>query len=99
MKKTLLGLLTAFSLFGCGETRPDANIYVVNPASAKMSGYNLRSDYNADGSLKAGAVLKSVPVTSLNTLQGYACVSPADLGKIKVYIALVREDAKNCTCQ
>lgn len=56
MTRHLTALLIAGSLAGCGVPRPDADLCIVNAPNLNRKCYNLKRDYDDDGSLKPGAV-------------------------------------------
>lgn len=57
MRSTKLLILLSIigSACSCGVSRPDADLCVVNAPNKNRKCYNLKNDYNDDGSLKAGA--------------------------------------------
>jgi len=82
-------LWLAFVLFlsGCaGVKPPDARWGVVNPAGAKVTTYHLRKDYTytEDGMRrKPSAKPVYIPIESLWDLEGWVCMSPADVPKVR----------------
>jgi len=87
-------LLVAFSLCGCaGVPRPDAYINGFNAKSQpmKIRGYNIRKDFNDDGSRKKNATPREIVVESCQDLNGYMMQSPADFEKSLVYLKQMRQ--------
>lgn len=92
-----------FSLFfvGCmGVQRPDTNIYVVNAPAKHLKGYNMRSDYDANGVLLPNAVPIILPISTIDDVNKYNCTDPDGFANLKIYIEQLRDYySKNCQTQ
>ena len=102
MTKQLMIVCLVFS--GCsasGIKNPDANVYVVQAADAKLRGYNLRDSYDSDGNRKPNAkVIEHRGITSIQQLDGYLCSDPVSAKRIQVFGRDVRDYINdNCTCK
>lgn len=106
--RLLIGLLiissiaVAFALSGCGTIiqRPDSWVCGVNAAAkpAKLRCYNLKSDYNDDGTRRPDAKPYEIFISELKDLQGWTCVDPKSLENLKVFIADMRDEIQR-RCQ
>ena len=75
---TLLSICSAITLGACTSVqRPNSYAWGVNGAASRLEGYNVRTDYNSDGTRKSGAVkqIKSLP-NGLKDLNGAICFLP-----------------------
>jgi hypothetical protein len=89
-------LLFAANIVGCAAIqRPDAWVCGINGKSKKMLCYNLKKDYDEDGTLKAGAEPLEKKDVSLQSLTGGLYFSSEDTKKIKVWLQDMRDYAKN----
>lgn len=96
--KLLIPLLAVCSaIFGCSQIpRPDTTLCVVNAPAQQMKCYNLKTDYNDDGSLKPDAKPKYWPVVSIEDVNKHICTDPDSFGNLKAYIKLLREEYDKC---
>jgi hypothetical protein len=74
-KKLLIALSLAFS--GC-VSRPNTDLCVINAAALNRGCYNMHEDFNADGSLKSGAVMKIRPNATIQDLDKAVIVDGPD---------------------
>lgn len=75
----------------CGTVeRPDADICVVNAPGKKLTCYNLKHDYNQDGTLRPGAKPKFKPISSIDNLNKGVFMTNADWAEVKKWIAELR---------
>lgn len=80
-------------LAGCATiAKPDAYLSVVNAPGKKLTGYNLKTDFNDDGNIKPGAKPRFLPAPDIESINKYVCSSPEDFVKIKAYIKKLREE-------
>lgn len=93
--KTLL-MASSVLLIGCGVERPDTTISIINAGAFEMAGFNLKEDYNEDGSLKPGVKPRVRQISSLVDVDKHACTDPVGLANLKAYIKKVREELANC---
>lgn len=94
-------LLVACSLYSCAVERPDVQLCIVNAPSAARKCYNMKTDYNDDGTLKAGAqpvYKQNRDVTELNKAMVVDSATGFEdgLAKLKSYIKKLREHYQNC---
>ncbi len=90
-------LFVSFSLVGCASIpRPDTYLGVVNAPAGHVKGYNLRSDYDADGNLKPGAKAEFRPAKSVYDVNKYICTDPDGFAELKAYIQKIRDAYKDC---
>ena len=92
-----LGMIVVFlGIIGCaGVQRPDADICGVNAKSSKLRCYNIKNDFNDDGTRKPDAQPVNKKISSLNDLNGGIYVSPADFEKFKVWLGDSRDWISN----
>lgn len=91
----LMTALVTFSLLACSSIqRPDSWICGVNAKGMKLRCYNLKSDYDQNGSLNPGAKPQEYPLKSINDLNAWVCMDPASLEKMKIYMGDLRDYAK-----
>lgn len=93
--KTLL-MVSSFILVGCGVERPDTTISIINAGAFEMVGYNLKEDYNDDGSLKPGVKPRIKQISSLADVDKHAVTDPQGLANLKAYAKTLREELANC---
>lgn len=87
MKRLMISFLICS---GCASVqRPDTNIYGVNKSAGKLRGYNLKSDYNSDGTRKPGAQPKERPFTDIDN--GWVCTDARGFKNLTVYVQDLRD--------
>jgi hypothetical protein len=83
----LIALLSISSILaGCadlGVKPPNTDWMHVNAPGKRLRGYNLATDYDADGNRLPGAKAIVTPVSSLDDLNGWACTNPDGEAEIK----------------
>lgn len=95
-RKPLTLLLMIFSS-GCATVeRPDTDMCVVNVPGEHAKCYNLKRDYNDDGSRNPSAIPTYRPIDrtkklSLDDLNKNTCVDPDGLANLKSYIRELRD--------
>ncbi len=106
--KPLMMLLMVFSLVGCASG-PDVDVCVVNAPAKNRKCYNLKTDYNEDGSLKKTAVPKYRPNLTIDDLNKAMVIdSPHEdpvkepghfeigIARLKAYIQTLRFELEEC---
>jgi hypothetical protein len=99
----------ALASAGCGIERPNSEVCIVNAPAKNRKCYNLKTDYNDDGTLKAGAVAKYHPNGTVEDLNKAMVVdSPFDaahpnpkhfedgLARLKTWIKQLRQEYAAC---
>jgi hypothetical protein len=90
----ILGMFLPF--LGCASIeRPDSWVCGVNAKSEKLRCYNLKSDYSDQGTLKPEAKPMIYPLKSVSDLNGWVCIDPKSLEKLKVYLGDLRDYSAN----
>lgn len=85
MKPLILALITS-SLCGCQTIqRPDTYLYGVNAKASKLRGYNLKTDYDANGNRLTNAKPHEIHLKGLIDLNGWTCTDPKGLEHLIVY--------------
>lgn len=83
----------AFLATSCGSVeRPNANLCGINSPASQKECYNLRTDFNDDGTMQAGVKPKIVPLTGLKDLNANICMDPDSLKEVKRYVSELRKD-------
>lgn len=100
MKWMLLSLISLGMFSGCGAvvSRPDADICGINYAPDKpahLSCYNIRDDFNDDGTLKSTAHAHSKPILKPQSLNAGTYVSKEDWPKFQVWLQDSRDWVTN----
>lgn len=91
MTRLMISLIV-FSLVGCASVkRPDALVCGVNAKGMKLRCYNIKTDFNDDGTRKADAQAKEIKISSIQDLNAGIYFSPKDFEKIKVWLADMRD--------
>jgi hypothetical protein len=91
----LIIILVLMLLSGCATVkRPDALICGVNAKGMKLRCYNIKLDFNDDGTRKPGAIPSDIKIKSVHDLNGGIYFSPGDFEKLKVWLSDMREYAK-----
>jgi hypothetical protein len=88
-------LYQAFSLFlltSCATiVRPDANLCIVNAPAEHLKCYNLKHDYNKDGTIKKSAKAKFFTAQKVEDLNKGVWMSNNDWAKVKGWIRELRK--------
>lgn len=95
-------LWVSFSLLiaGCGSIdRPDTDLCVVNDPGHHLICYNLKRDYDKNGSLKPGAVPMIKPIESIADLNKDVCTDPSGFEHLKTYVQEMKDAMKRCGCK
>lgn len=76
--KLLMTSFLIFSLIGCssGPARPNSFVWGMSGPSMWLEGYNILTDYDADGILKPDAVKKYHPFASVKDLNAAIVILP-----------------------
>ena len=96
--KLMMLVLIALSICSCSQIqRPDADICVVNYATDKLphlTCFNIKRDYNDDGSLKADAKPVKKLIKTPQSLNAGKYISKEDWPAFQVWIQDTRDWAK-----
>lgn len=91
--------ITCNALVGCtGVQRPDADICGVNFAidkPAHLTCFNIKSDFNGDGTLKAGAKSHQKLIGAPQSLNAGKYISKEDWPKVQVWLQDMRDQINN----
>lgn len=88
---TMLFLVCSF-LGACASVQqPDADLCGINTKYMHARCYNLKRDFNKDGTRKKNATPIIKPIKDLQELNGWIGVAPADYEKIQVWIGDLRD--------
>lgn len=98
MKSILPLTLLCLVFNGCALIqRPDSNICVMNAPAQHMKCYNLKRDYNDDGTLKPTAKPTFRQFRIIDDGNKYISMDPDSFAQLKAYIKLLREEyQKGC---
>ena len=100
--KRLTIALSIYSLTGCaGVSRPDADVCGINyatDAAAHLTCYNIKNDFNDDGTLKSTAKSHKKLIPTPQSLNAGKYISKEDWPKIQVWLQDLRDYATN-NCQ
>lgn len=90
--RLMISFLACSFLIGCASVeRPDGYVYGFNHPAMKLRGYNIKKDFNSDGTRKKNSVPKEVKLNSCSEINGYIMQSPQDWEKTLVWIRQMRE--------
>lgn len=99
LTRLLILLWAAGSLSACGIPRPDADLCIVNAPNQNRKCYNLKRDYNADGSLRPGAKPTYRPNATIEDLNKSLVLDspdgfPEGIARMKAWVRKLREASK-----
>lgn len=96
MIKRLTLLLVVCSSVACSIPLPDTTLCVVNAPNKQAKCYNLKTDYNDDGTIKADAKPTYMPASVIEDLNKDICTDPDSFANLKAYIKTMREEFDKC---
>lgn len=88
-------IILILGINGCANVqRPNSWLCGVNGVAGKLRCYNLRDDYTNEGTLKPDVKPLEHPLKSIKELNGWVCMDPNSLEKMKVYMGDLRDYAR-----
>ena len=70
--------------------RPDADLCFINATLKHKKCYNLKADYNQDGSRKPSAKARFYPLPDVSAIDSNVCADPKSFEALKAYFNLLR---------
>jgi hypothetical protein len=93
--RLLMMSFLAYSLVACSAIqRPDALVCGVNAKGMKLRCYNIKRDFNDDGTRKPNVQPSEIKIQSIHDLNGGIYFSPSDFEKLKVWLGDMRDWSK-----